>query len=122
MKTESDNYNESNYSIYTRGSNNRTTSGNFPLLKFNENLYNSCQTKLSNFINNRKDDIRLIIDKKINQQISLNDYLNTTTNCSSLNELTPIPFISKRKIKNKEEKKELKNYQRNVVLMRKIFI
>jgi hypothetical protein len=34
--------------------------------------------------------------------------------------LTPIPYISKRKIKNKEEKKELKNYQRNVVLMRRL--
>ncbi len=120
MKTETDNYNESNYSIYTRDSNHRTTTGYFPLLKFNEKLYNSCQRKLSNFINHRKSDIRLIINKKINQQISLNDYINTTSNCTSANELTPIPFISKRKIKNKVENKELKNYQRNVVLMRRL--
>ena len=120
MKTETDNYNESNYSIYTRDSNHRTTTGYFPLLKFNEKLYNSCQRKLSNFINHRKSDIRLIINKKINQQISLNDYINTTSNCTSANELTPIPFISKRKIKNKVENKELENYQRNVVLMRRL--
>ena len=120
MKIENENYNESNYSIYTRGTNLKTTSGNFPLLKFNQNLYNSCQSKLSKFINHRKNDIRLIINKKINQQISFDDYITNTTNNQNTNELTPIPFISKRKIKNNIEKKELKNYQRNVVLMRRL--
>ena len=80
MKIENENYNESNYSIYTRGTNLKTTSGNFPLLKFNQNLYNSCQSKLSKFINHRKNDIRLIINKKINQQISFDDYITNTTN------------------------------------------
>ena len=34
--------------------------------------------------------------------------------------LTPIPFINKRRIKNEGEKKELKNLERNVVLMRRL--
>lgn len=107
---------ESNYSIYNTLVDNKNSYGYFPLLKFNQNLYNLCQSKFCNFLNNRKNDIRLIINNKVNQQISLEDYISS----SNFNELTPIPFINKRKIKNNQEKKELKDFQRNVVLMRRL--
>ena len=107
---------ESNYSIYNTEGDNKASLGYFPLLKFNENLYNSCQSKYCHFLNNRKTDIKIIINNKLNQQISLEDYISN----SNFNELTPIPFINKRKIKNNLEKKELKNFQRNVVLMRRL--
>ena len=114
MKTVNDSDEESNNS--NKNFNIKNSLGHFPLLKFNENLYNSCQSKYCDFLNNRKTDIKLIINNKINQQISLDDYISN----SDCNELTPIPFISKRRIKNNQEKKELKNFQRNVVLMRRL--
>ena len=114
MKTVNDSDEESNNS--NKNVNIKNSLGHFPLLKFNENLYNSCQSKYCDFLNNRKTDIKLIINNKINQQISLDDYISN----SDCNELTPIPFISKRRIKNNQEKKELKNFQRNVVLMRRL--
>ena len=114
MKTQNDSYEESNYS--NNNINIKNSLGHFPLLKFNENLYNSCQSKYCHFLNNRKTDIKIIINNKINQQISLDDYILN----SDYKDLTPIPFISKRKIKNNQEKKELKNFQRNVVLMRRL--
>ena len=107
---------ESNNSSNIKEINNKNPIGYFPLLKFKENLYNSCQSKYSEFINSRKSDIKLIIDNKTNQQITLDDYISNY----NFSELTPIPFINKRKIKNSQENKELKNYQRNAVLMRRI--
>ena len=108
----------SNISIYTKENNRKTASGFFPLLKFRENLYNSCQNKFSKFIN-KTSDIKLLINNKINQKIPLNDYIINSYNNKYENKLTPIPYINKRKLKNNLEKAELKNFQRNVVLMRR---
>ena len=49
MKTN-DSFSDSNLSLYTKENKGKTSSGYFPLLKFKENLYNSCQTKFSNFL------------------------------------------------------------------------
>ena len=114
-----DTYTESNCSSFIKDTYQRS-SGYFPLLKFKENLYNTCQSKFSEFINNKRGDLKLIINNKINQQISINDYINNTSNDTGSEKLTPIPIINKRKIKNEGEKKELKKFQRNVVLMRRL--
>ena len=110
---------ESNISLYTKDNNRKTVSGYFPLIKFNENLYYSCQTKLSNFLN-KSNDIKLLINNKVNEKISLNDYIINSYNNLNENKLTPIPYINKRKLKNNLERKELKNFQRNVVFMRRL--
>jgi len=112
-------YTESNCPSFIKDSYQRS-SGNFPLLKFKENLYSTCQSKFSEFINNKRGDLKLIINNKINQKISINDYINNTSNDTGSEKLTPIPIINKRKIKNEGEKKELKKFQRNVVLMRRL--
>ena len=65
---------ESNISLYTKDNNRKTISGYFPLLKFKENLYYSCQTKFSKFLN-KSNDIKLLINNKVNEKISLNDYI-----------------------------------------------
>ena len=123
MKTTNETYTESNYSSLVKETNQRNSLGNFPLLKFKENLYNTCQTKFSQYINNKKSDLKLIVNNKINQQISITDYFNNSPNDKDYsNKLTPIPSINKRKIKNEGEKKELKNFQRNVVLNEEIRI
>ena len=59
-----------------------------------------------------------MINSQTKEKISIKDFLENTQN--TFNKLTPIPFISKRKIKNEGEKKELKNLERNVVLMRRL--
>lgn len=112
-------YTESNCPSFIKDSYQRS-SGYFPLLKFKENLYNTCQSKFSEFINNKRGDLKLVINNKINQKISINDYINNTSNDTGSEKLTPIPIINKRKIKNEGEKKELKKFQRNVVLMRRL--
>lgn len=112
-------YTESNCSSFIKDAYQRN-SGYFPLLKFKENLYNTCQSKFSEFINNKRGDLKLIINNKINQQISINDYINNSSNDTGSEKLTPIPIINKRKIKNEGDKKELKKFQRNVVLMRRL--
>ena len=114
-----DSYTESNCPSFIKDSYQRN-SGYFPLLKFKENLYNTCQSKFSEFINNKRSDLKLIVNNKINQKISINDYINNTSNDTGSEKLTPIPIINKRKIKNEGEKKELKKFQRNVVLMRRL--
>ena len=116
MKITNETCADSNYSSFAK----EASQKNFPLLKFNENLYNICQSKFSNYINSKKTDLRLMVNNKINQQISINDYFNNSPNDNDSNKLTPIPSINKRKIKNEGEKKELKNFQRNVVLMRRL--
>jgi len=122
MRVSNETFNESNYSTKINFSNLKTSSGYFPLLKFNENLYNSCQSKFSKYIQNKRNDIKLIVNNKINQHISINDYMSKTANdlTSDKLELTPIPYVSKRRIKNNIEKKDLNNFQRNVVLMRRL--
>ena len=116
MKITNETCADSNYSSIAKDLNQR----NFPLLKFKENLYNICQSKFSKYINNKKADLRLMINNKTNQQISINDYYNNSPNDNDSHKLTPIPSMNKRKIKNEGEKKELKNFQRNVVLMRRL--
>ena len=122
MRVSKETFNESNDSTKINSFNPRTSSGYFPLLKFNENLYNSCQSKFSKFIKNKRNDIKLIVNNKINEHISINDYMSKTNNNISSDKLilTPIPYMSKRRIKNNIEKKDLKNFQRNVVLMRRL--
>ena len=120
MKTTNETCSESNYSSFIKESYQKNSLGYFPLLKFKENLYNTCQSKFSEYINSKKDDIKLVINNKINQQISITDYIHNSSNDIASNKLTPIPSINKRKIKNEGEKKELKNFQRNVVLMRRL--
>ena len=120
MKTTNETCSESNYSSFIKESYQKNSLGYFPLLKFKENLYNTCQSKFSEYINSKKDDIKLIINNKINQQISIDDYIHNSSNDIDSHKLTPIPSINKRKIKNEGEKKELKNFQRNVVLMRRL--
>ena len=110
---------ESNISLYTKDNNRKTISGYFPLLKFKENLYYSCQTKFSKFLN-KSNDIKLLINNKVNEKISLNDYIINSYNNLNENKLTPIPYINKRKLKNNLERNELKNFQRNVVFMRRL--
>ena len=117
--TSNDSYSESNISLYTKENNRKTTSGFFPLLKYKENLYNSCHSKFSKFLN-RSNDIKLLINNKMNKKISLNDFIINSYNNLYENKLTPIPYINKRKLKNNLEKKELKNFQRNVVFMRRL--
>ena len=120
MKTTNETCTESNYSSFIKESYQKNSLGYFPLLKFKENLYNTCQSKFSEYINSKKDDIKLIINNKINQQISIDDYIHNSSNDIDSHKLTPIPSINKRKIKNEGEKKELKKFQRNVVLMRRL--
>jgi hypothetical protein len=120
MKTTNETCCESNYSSFFKEANQKNSLGYFPLLKFKENLYSTCQSKFSEYINSKKDDIKLIINNKINQQISIDDYIHNSSNDIDSHKLTPIPSINKRKIKNEGEKKELKKFQRNVVLMRRL--
>ena len=122
MRFSNETFNESNYSTKINCSNPRISTGYFPLLKFNENLYNSCQSKFSKYIKNKRNDIKLIVNNKINEHISINDYMSKSNNNISSDKLilTPIPYISKRRIKNNIEKKDLNNFQRNVVLMRRL--
>ena len=122
MKVSKESLIETNYSTNIKWSKPRISSGSFPLLKFNENLYNSCQLNFSKYLSNKRNDIKLIINNKIYQHISLNDYITNISNNTNSDQLklTPIPFINKRKIKNAIEKKDLKNFQRNVVLMRRL--
>ena len=117
MKTNYETYTESNYSSYIKDSNKKNISG-YSFLKFNENLYNKCQSKFSEFATNKKDDLKLMINSQTKEKISIKDFLENSSN--DINKLTPIPFINKRRIKNEGEKKELKNLQRNVVLMRRL--
>ena len=119
MKTTNETCSESNYSSFIKESFQKNSLGYFPLLKFKENLYNTCQSKFSEYINNKKDYLKLIVNNKINQQISINDYIHNSFNDMNT-KLTPIPSINKRGIKNEGEKKELQNFQRNVVLMRRL--
>jgi hypothetical protein len=111
MRVSKETFNESNDSTKINSFNPRTSSGYFPLLKFNENLYNSCQSKFSKYIKNKRNDIKLIVNNKINQHISIDDYLSKTNNDISSGKitLTPIPYVSKRRIKNNLEKKDLNN-------------
>ena len=118
MKTN-DSFSDSNLSLYTKENKGKTSSGYFPLLKFKEKLYNSCQTKFSKFLN-RSNDIKLLINNKINKKISITDYITNSYNNLNESKLTPIPYINKRKLKNNVEKRELKNFQRNVVFMRRL--
>ena len=114
---------DSNFSSFAKETNQRNSLGYFPLLKYKQNLYNTCQSKFSNYINNKKKDVKLIINNKTNQQITINEYIHNPRQDVGGNDkltLTPIPSINKRKIKNEGEKKELKNFQRNVVLMRRL--
>ena len=120
MKTTNETCCESNYSSFFKEANQKNSLGYFPLLKFKENLYSTCQSKFSEYINSKNTTLKLIINNKINQKISINDYLHNSLNDMGENKLTPIPSINKRKIKNEGEKKELKNFQRNVVLMRRL--
>ena len=119
MRTTHETCDESNYSSFMKETYQKNSLGYFPLLKFKENLYNTCQSKFSEYANS-KGELKLIINNKINQQISINDYIHNSSNEIGANKLTPIPAINKRKIKNEGEKKELKNFQRNVVLMRRL--
>ena len=119
MRTTNETCDESNYSSFMKETYQKNSLGYFPLLKFKENLYNTCQSKFSEYANS-KGELKLIINNKINQQISINDYIHNSSNEIGTNKLTPIPAINKRKIKNEGEKKELKNFQRNVVLMRRL--
>ena len=120
MRTTNDTYTDSNFSTFIRDSYQKNSLGYYPLLKFRENLYNICQSKFSEFANSRKDDLKLIVNNKIFQHISISDYFNNSSNDTSSDRLTPIPIINKRKLKNESEKKELNQFQRNVVLMRRI--
>jgi len=120
MKTTNETCCESNYSSFAKETNHKNSLGYFPLLKFKENLYSTCQSKFSEYIHSKKSELKLIINNKINQKISINDYLHDSSNDIGTNKLTPIPSINKRKIKNEGEKKELKKFQRNVVLMRRL--
>ena len=118
MRTTNETCSDSNYSSFNKESFQKNTSGYSPFLKFNENLYNKCQSKFSEFASNKKNDLKLMINSQTKEKISIKDFLENTQN--TFNKLTPIPFISKRKIKNEGEKKELKNLERNVVLMRRL--
>ena len=117
--TTNNSISESNTSLYIRDNNRKTVSGFFPLLKYKENLYNSCHNKFSKFLN-KSHDIKLLINNKINEKISINDYIINSYNNLKENKLTPIPYINNRKLKNNLEEKELKNFQRNVVFMRRL--
>ena len=118
MKTNYETYTESNYSSYLKDSNQKNSSGYYPFLKFNESLYNKCQSKFSEFASNKKNDLKLLVNSQTKEKISIKDFLENSSN--DINKLTPIPFINKRKIKNEREKKDLKNLERNVVLMRRL--
>ena len=118
MKTNYETYTESNYSSYIRDSNQKNPSGYHPFLKFNESLYNKCQSKFSEFASHKKNDLKLLVNSQTKEKISIKDFLENSSN--DINKLTPIPFINKRKIKNEREKKDLKNLERNVVLMRRL--
>jgi len=118
MKTNYETYTESNYSSYIKDSNQKTPSGYHPFLKFNESLYNKCQSKFSEFASHKKNDLKLLVNSQTKEKISIKDFLENSSN--DINKLTPIPFINKRKIKNEREKKDLKNLERNVVLMRRL--
>ena len=118
MKTNYETYTESNYSSYLKDSNQKNSSGYYPFLKFNESLYNKCQSKFSEFASHKKNDLKLLVNSQTKEKISIKDFLENSSN--DINKLTPIPFINKRKIKNEGEKKDLKNLERNVVLMRRL--
>ena len=118
MKTNHETYADSNYSSNIKDSNQKNSLVLYPFLNFNESLYNKCQSKFSEFATNKKNDLKLMINSQTKEKISIKDFLENSSN--DINKLTPIPFINKRKIKNEGEKKELKNLQRNVVLMRRL--
>ena len=118
MRTTNETCSDSYYSSFNKESFQKNSTGFSPFLKFNENLYNKCQSKFSEFASNKKNDLKLMINSQTKEKISIKDFLENTQN--TFNKLTPIPFISKRKIKNEGEKKELKNLERNVVLMRRL--
>ena len=118
MRTTNETCSDSNYSSFNKESFQKNTSGYSPFLKFNENLYNKCQSKFSEFASNKKNDLKLMINSQTKEKISIKDFLENESN--TFNKLTPIPFINKRRIKNEGEKKEFKNLERNVVLMRRL--
>ena len=118
MRTTNETCSDSYYSSFNKESFQKNTSGFSPFLKFNENLYNKCQSKFSEFASNKKNDLKLMINSQTKEKISIKDFLENESN--TFNKLTPIPFINKRRIKNEEEKKEFKNLERNVVLMRRL--
>ena len=118
MRTTNETCSDSHYSSFNKESLQKNSSGFSPFLKFNENLYNKCQSKFSEFATNKKNDLKLMINSQTKEKISITDFLENTSN--AFNKLTPIPFINKRRIKNEGEKKELKNLERNVVLMRRL--
>ena len=118
MRTTHETCSDSNYSSNIKDSNQKNSLVLYPFLNFNESLYNKCQSKFSEFATNNKNDLKLMINSQTKEKISIKDFLENSSN--DINKLTPIPFINKRKIKNEGEKKELKNLQRNVVLMRRL--
>ena len=118
MKTNHETYADSNYSSNIKDSNQKNSLVLYPFLNFNESLYNKCQSKFSEFATHKKNDLKLMINSQTKEKISIKDFLENSSN--DINKLTPIPFINRRKIKNEGEKKELKNLQRNVVLMRRL--
>ena len=62
MRTTNETCDESNYSSFMKETYQKNSLGYFPLLKFKENLYNTCQSKFSEYANS-KGELKLINNK-----------------------------------------------------------
>lgn len=85
-------------------------------------LYEKCKIDFSNYLLEHKNTLRLLIQNSTLKNIRAADYINEQRkkNENDLYGLTPLPYKSMRKIKNQQEKEELKKLERNAVVMRMI--
>ena len=97
------------------------TSKNTPTTNINRSnisnfLYSFFQEKYSNYIHQRRNDLKFFISNKINSKITCDEYLNSE---EQIKKLTPMPYIPKSKIINFNQEKEFNEFKGNIKMMRR---
>ena len=86
--------------------------------KYLDALYNKFKDEFSSYLSNHKNTVQLLVENSTLKRIKASEYLKNQEKNKS--QLTPIPHISRKKIKSEQEKEELDKLERNAVCMRKI--
>ena len=86
--------------------------------KYLDALYNKFKDDFSSYLTHHKNTVQLLVENSTLKRIKASEYLKNQEKNKS--QLTPIPHISRKKIKSVQEKEELDKLERNAVCMRKI--
>ena len=97
------------------------TSKNTPLSNINRTnisnvLYSFFQEKYADYIHQRRNDLKFYTSNKINSKITCDEYLNSP---EQVKKLTPMPYISKRKIINFNQEKKFNEFKGSIIMMRR---